>query len=321
MKRFLNLVFAMLAVVLAAVAVSNVTGLSLTVAAVLMLALSFVPSGAQGGALFAGLNKEIWLPEIMEGFFPDDSFLKRSRDLSAFVENDKINIAEAGIMPDVLINNTTYPIPVQEREDIPHSIELDYYDTKNIVVRNAEAVELSYDKRQSVIEGFRRQLREAFAKKAIHAYAPDQNGEFTPVLASTGEDDGTGRKKLTFDDVLKLFELFNMVDIPDDRVLVLHPKHQADLMAEDKKLFKEVMRDGELYGFRLFRFSKMPVYDKSTGTKKAYGAAAGDNDTIASVAWSESEVMRALGTFDLFLKERDPEHRGDIMARHCVAHA
>lgn len=71
----------------------------------------------------AGLNKEIWIGQLKEKFYPDTSFLKHVRDMSELVEYDKINLAEAGLDPEVLINNTAYPIEVVERSDTPLSIE------------------------------------------------------------------------------------------------------------------------------------------------------------------------------------------------------
>ena len=52
-------------------------------------------------------NKEVWISQIMEGFYPDDSFLKRVVDYSQFVDNNRIHIASVGTDPNVLINNTT----------------------------------------------------------------------------------------------------------------------------------------------------------------------------------------------------------------------
>ena len=63
------------------------------------------------------LQKEIWINQIKQNFYPDSSFLNFVRDFSALVEFDAINIAEAGVDPDVLINNNTYPIAVKQRVD------------------------------------------------------------------------------------------------------------------------------------------------------------------------------------------------------------
>ncbi len=312
MKTLFKTLTGLFIIMLLATGIGSVTGFSPIAVFAGILSLSLFTT-RQSGVLLAGVNKEIWLPEIMENFFPDASFLSKARNFDAFVENDKINLAEAGVSPDVLINNTTYPVPVEERNDTPISIELDYYDTKNTVIRNAGKVELAYDKLQSVTYGHKQALQSKFAQKAIHAYAPAADGTFTPVIGTSGATNGAGVKKISFEDILKLFKRFNEVDLPGDRVLVLHPEHESELMAEDLKLYKEVMNTQNLFGFKVFRFSKMPVFDKTTGAKKAFGAAAGANDTIASVAYLETEVMRALGTMDMFFKEKDPEARGDII--------
>lgn len=262
------------------------------------------------------LNKEIWLPEIMEGFYPDNSFLKESRDLSAFVDNNKINLAEAGINPNVLVNNTTYPVPMSERVDTPLEIELDYFDTENTVIRNAKKAELSYDKLASVVYGHRQALMVYFMKKAAHAYAPTANGTFTPVLKTTGADDGTGHRKLTFEDLMRLEDAFDEADMgAEGRNLVLSVKHLTHLRNEDMKLYKEMLKDNQILSFKLHRLATkhLPVFDSVTGAKKAYGAAVGANDTISSLAFHKDEVMRADGDLDMFSVLKDPEARGDII--------
>lgn len=56
------------------------------------------------------LQKEIWLDQLMNSFYPETSFLNFTVDFSAFVDNDKLNMTEVGVAPEVLINNNTYPI-------------------------------------------------------------------------------------------------------------------------------------------------------------------------------------------------------------------
>lgn len=266
----------------------------------------------------AGLNKEVWLPEILEGFYADDSFLSEARNMDAFVENNKINLAEAGVNPDVLVNNTTYPIGAAERSDVPIELPLDYYDTENTIIRNARKVELSYDKRTSVIYGHKQALKMGVMEKAIHAYAPDQNGTFTPVIATTGATQG-GFKAITFDDILDLEAAFDEAEVPaEGRVLVLNAKHKTQLRKADLKLYKEVFSgsQGSFAGFKIYTLAskRMPVYNKSTGEKAAYGAvAAPSTDTICSVAFHKDEVMRSTGEAEMFATEKSPTERGDLI--------
>ena len=50
------------------------------------------------------LNKQVWINQIKEGFYPERSFLEKVLDYSGFVENDSLHFASAGIDPKVLVN-------------------------------------------------------------------------------------------------------------------------------------------------------------------------------------------------------------------------
>ena len=116
-------------------------------------------------------------------------------------------MAEAGVDPKVLINNTTYPIKVVSRVDKPIRIELDTFETENTLVRRPEAIEYSYDQLESVLMGHRNTLRAKTASKAAHAYAPQENTDYTPVIGTTG-DVVSGRKRLSIEDILNLKRTF-----------------------------------------------------------------------------------------------------------------
>ena len=81
------------------------------------------------------LNREVWIDQVKEGFYPDDSFLQKATDYSQFVDHNRLHIASAGIDPKVLVNNTTYPISVIGRDDEDNEIRLDKFETENTIVR------------------------------------------------------------------------------------------------------------------------------------------------------------------------------------------
>lgn len=263
------------------------------------------------------LNKEVWLNQIREGFYPDDSFLQKLTNYDAFVENDKIHIASAGIDPKVLINNTTYPIAVVGRDD-DCVFELDKFETENTIVRRPDAIEYSYDKLESVIRQHRSTLRKAVTMKATHAIAPQADTDDTPIVTTSGEVAGT-RKRLTFADILALKERFDDADIPQDRrYLVLHPKHVSDLLLEDLKIFKDItnIKDGEplkFAGFGCFSCSTMPTYKTTDdGLEKIeYGKTA--TDMFASVAFYADEVFKADGDIYMYATYDDPKERATIV--------
>lgn len=266
------------------------------------------------------LNKEIWIGQIKEGFYPNDNFLTKVTDYSEFVDNHKLHIASAGIDPNVLINNTTYPIDVVGRTDDDNVITLDKFETENTIVRHPEAIEYSYDKLESVIRQHRSTLRKGTAMKAIHAFAPEADSGNTPLVLTTGEASG-GRLTMSFADILTLKERFDDAGIPfEDRYVVLHPKHATDLMRQDLKLFKNLtdIQNGEPFrfaGFGFFVFPQMPVYRIIDGTlkKAAYSVAKLPTDQFASVAFYSKEVMKADGEVHMYSIEDEPRERATIV--------
>lgn len=315
MKNLTRKIYAVFAIAMLAFVVTAVTGANFFVAGGALTALSFIPSG-QTGVAFVGLNKEIWLPELMEGFYADDSFLSEMRDMSAFVDNDVINLAEAGVNPDVLVNNTVYPISYSQRADVPIALSLDTFDTENTLVRNIETAELAYEKRNSIMYGHKQALRMTFMEKAAHAVAPSADSALTPLLQTTGAGVG-GFRNMTFSDILDLEERFDQAEIPTEgRILVLNATHLKHLRLEDADKYKDMIKDGKIETFKVYRLAskRLPRYNKTTGAKVAYGAAAAPStDTISSIAFHKDEVMRAQGSQDIFSREKDPELRGDMI--------
>jgi hypothetical protein len=275
------------------------------------------------GALSVGINKEIWLSEIAENFYPAGSWLSRSRDFSPFVDNDRINWAAIGASPAVYVNRDTIanPVPIVPRTDSHRFVDLDVFDSENTPVTNVESYELAYDKRQSVLTDHRGQIWKTLQRYAAHAFAPSGDASLTPVIGTTGAT-ASGHKRFSALDIAAMKKRFDDNDFPEaGRVLLLNTDHLLDLQFQDLELYKALinLRTGEALNFAGFDIytngSVMPVFNKSTLAKVAIGAAAApstDSPSV-SVAWVDSQVFRADGSWDLFLKEKDPELRADYM--------
>lgn len=265
-----------------------------------------------------GLNKQIWISQIKENFYPERSFLQKVLDFSGLVENDSLHFASAGIDPKVLVNNTTYPIKIVGRDDEDQEIVLDKFETENTIVRRPEAIEYAYDKLESVIKQHRDTLQTSTARKAIHAFAPDSDSVNTPLVLTTGSVTN-GRKRMTFEDLLTLKERFDDALMPlDDRYIVLHPKHVTDLLLEDIKTFKELtdFKEGEpnrFAGFGIYEYPFMPTYRKESGIYKKNVFGSTDTAYFASVAFCKSEVMKADGDIYMYSRVDDPEERATIV--------
>lgn len=264
------------------------------------------------------LNTQIWVKQLKEGFYPETSFLNYVLDFSENVNNNKIHIASAGIDPKVIVNNTTYPIKTVGRVDDDCEITLDTFSTENTLVRLPVTIEYSYDQMESVLRQHRNTLQKSVGIKAIHAIAPDENTNDTPVIMTTGEVKGT-RKAMQFADILALKERFDENEIPNEkRYLVLHPKHVSDLLAEDLNLFKDLTNivDGvptRFAGFHCLTFSKMPTYSILSGEAKKIAYGGEDTEHFASVAFYGDEVMKSDGEIKMYQRLDDPEQRANIV--------
>lgn len=264
------------------------------------------------------LNKQIWVSQIMQGFYPKRSFLTKAQNYDGFVENDTLHFPSAGIDPNVLINNSTYPIAIVGRADTDNEIVLDKFETENTLVRRPDAIEYAYNKLESVISQHRSTLQTATARKAAHAYAPAKDTADTPVIVTTGAV-SKGRKRMTFEDLLTLKERFDDALIPlEERYIILHPKHVTDLLLEDVKLFKQLtdIVDGEpvkFAGFGCFQFPFMPTYEGTGDTFKKVAFGNEETAQFASVAFQAKEVMRADGEIYMYARYDDPEERGTIV--------
>ena len=280
----------------------------------LMLVLALVKQFYTGtpimwkGLAFAGLLKEIWIGKLMENFYPDGSWLAESQDMSDFVNFNTINLADCGIDPEVLVNNITYPVEMEERTDGALTLPLDYFDTVNTVVRNATAIQLAYNKLESVIRQHRLALYKKNLQKASHAYGPSANGALKPVIKIGAN---------IIDAFIDAEQKFNDLEVPmDGRIVQLCSLHKAMLKKEDKALYKDIFGangTGTLYSFKVYDSSVTPVYDGTTEAKKAFGAASAEDDLKSSLFYSKYEVMRADGEYDMFSRLKDPEARGDII--------
>lgn len=283
----------------------------------LSFALSFMPLSPNHVHDVA--LKQMWETDLIENFRHEHSWLSRIGDKNEYVHNNIINLTDIGVDPEVLIDNKTYPIPVVTRDDDNIPVSLKKFDTENTIIPQDELYALPYDKKGSVQRGHREALEETTARYGLHSLAPNAAGTGKFIIVTSGEDDGTGRKRLTYADVLKLKKAYDDHGVPKragSRVLVLCNEHVQDLLLEDKKLTEQYHNHTEgaiaknFCGFELHEDVYNPVYDASN-EKKAYGAASAGTDRNASISFYVPRTFKARGDVKAFMRdaENDPENR------------
>lgn len=266
---------------------------------------------APAGALRAGLYPEAWTGELVKAFRAAAEavgWFNKIRDYSQYVEKDIIHMVDIGADPEVLVNNTTYPLEITNLEDGDIAVKLDKFQTKPTRVTDDELHALGYDKMASVVERHKEAFSETKFSRAIHAIAPAENKTATPVLLTTGEavDD---RLRLTRSDIIALKKAFDKAKIPaEGRILVLCADHVADLLEQDQKFAAQYYNYesgaiSRLYGFEVYEFNACPYFNTSTKKKLAYGAIPAATDRQCSVAFTTKRVMRADGSTKTYLQE------------------
>lgn len=264
-----------------------------------------------GGALMEGVYTEVWTGELVKRLNAglQATFLNGIPDYSAKVNNEVIHMVDVGGDPDVLVNNTTYPIPVQNLEDGDIALGLDKFQTKATRVTDDQLYAISYDKFASDVQRHGDAITTVKYKKAAHALAPYSHTDKTPVIQTSGEtDSASGRKKITLKDIIALKRAFDNMDIPEDgRVLVLCPDHVNDLLELDQS-FREKYYNyttGKLmnmYGFEVHTFVNAPYFNKS-GVKLAYNATPTATDHKGSFAFYRQRMFRAQGSTKMYYSE------------------
>lgn len=329
MKRFLSFIVAVLVNCVMGATIANIVGFDpIAVAVGMCVVAAVIGNAAPSGSLCAGVYTEIWTGELVKKLRGglEGSWLDGIPDNSSIVNNDVIHLVEVGVDPDVLVNNTTYPIPLQALDDADIAIQLDKFQTKVTPVTDDELYAISYDKMSRVKESHGNAITDAKLQKAAHALCAQGNTSATPVLVTSGARDAdTGRIKLCVQDIINLKRALDKLGVPaDGRRLVLCTDHVNDLL-ETSQTFKEQYNInradgtvGKLYGFNIYEFANNPLYT-TAGVKKNVGASASTGEFQCSFAFYVPRVFKATGSTKMYYSEaaNDPEYqRNKINFRH-----
>lgn len=284
---------------------------------------------------------EIWLGRIIQNLDKSDiaTFLEGIAEVNADVTQvNKGELSETNIIfvpstdfeVDVLINNTTYPVPVQVYADGTIQITLDKYQTKVVTLSDDDIIGAAYDKIDVVTKNLVRSLLVNRYKKAIHSIAPAGNTVTTPVMAATGGAtalaDASGRLRLTYADIVAFKSLCDAGGWAEEgRRLVLKGDHWNDLLLDRANFGNQLVDYAKgkpspmIAGFELHQYPTLPIYTIATKVKKAYGVIAAVGDTTASVAFVKEAIAKKTGLTKQYFAEAKNNPTGqtnDLAYRH-----
>lgn len=291
--------------------------------------VQFVYPNLLTGLALAGVYREIWTGELVESFQPEieASFLNEIPDESRWVqsssggENQVIHLVDIGADPEVLINNTTYPIGYSTLADGDIAFQLDKFTTVATKVTDDELYAITYDKIAVVNKKHKNAILAKKFAKAAHALAPQAHSAQTPIRVTTGATVG-GKKLATVNDIIDLGGDMSAAGIPDDgnRILILNTVHNTGIVKEVKDFYKDYLNieTGKLrplfHGFKVYLYHAMPFYLAADNTKVSFGAVFNPaTHNVASVAFYAPDMFRAEGSTKMYYDEPDTQNQASAV--------
>jgi hypothetical protein len=289
-----------------------------------------------------GIQKELWVNYIMGNLFRENPHLNPvacTRVDQNVLEGKIVHIQQAGSKPTVVRNRNTFPSTAVRRTDLDIVYPIDEYTTDPTVIPNADTIELSYDKMDSVLSEHLAVIAELIGDDIIYnwlsafaAGAGSQAVSAATVLrianaattAATAPGATGNRQKFSYQDLRRAQVAMNKQNIPKSDRFALLPSELLGQLQDDADLIKRDfgkeldIENGiitKLFGFNIMERSSTATYDNAgTPVVKAVGAATAITDNEAAVCWQKAAVEAALGTVDMFEDLNSPYQYGDVYA-------
>lgn len=290
-----------------------------------MYAIQYIPflGGANVAIAALATQKIVFMTSLREEYYKLDTWLKEAQDLSSFVvDGQTLVFPEGGADPAVYKNRETDVDSVEPSETVYQEV-LDYYDSQNYKIRNIHLHALPFDK----IEYYTKKSAQAIIKKEIYdaayTFTPDNAGDNRIVIPTSGAA-RSGLKMMTLDDVIALARACDNAGFPTDgRNLVLPSDMWWDLVQNNDILKAQLsyqQNTGVInpnivnyYGFKIhksFGSNAEVAWNVTTSEKAAQGAVITGNIVPAGFVFCSSEVYRADGNFEMFMKNKSENPTG-----------
>ena len=291
----------------------------------------------------AGLKipQEFWVSYIVEKLRRTNPHIMLCNDESKFVKGGSVvYIPQAGANPSVVKNRAFGAATAVQRGDTAVVYALDVFTTDPTAITYAEAMEISYEKTDSVLGDHTDTLAETIGDELTYSWIrgvkPAVGGgttvEFIPAsrriptsgasVAVNGVDGQTGvRKACTYVEFDVMQATFNKDNVPkNDRYAMLESfmlkEFQNSLSGNQMAAFQQTADlangiVGKYAGFTILERSSVLAV-QTNGTFRLPGEALAATDNLASIFWQKQSVTKALGTTELFQDFGNPLYYGDI---------
>lgn len=261
------------------------------------------------------LIKEVWVGDVQNALNQNANFLPFSVDHSAYIAFGTVHVPQSGSNPTALVNPTSFPLSIGQRTDTDLTYSLNQYSLQPTLITNIDELQVSYDKRQSVIGQQMSTLTEVIGNVVANSWSPSGSANIVRTTGSAGSSlapSATGtRKQVTLLDIMGLAKKLDKDNVPSaGRKLLMNADMFWELFTISEVVRASYNGNGnsqvttgvvaQLLGFDILVRPTVAIYD-NTGTPVLktlsagyYTGAATDNQ--ACIAWHPAYVSRALGS-------------------------
>lgn len=260
------------------------------------------------------LIKEIWVSDVQNALNRNADFLPYSVDHSAYIAFGTVHVPQSGSNPTVVKNPATFPLSINERTDSERTYSLNQFALEPVLITNLDELQISYDKRQSVLGQQISTLTQRIGDEVAISWTATGASNIistTGTAAATALAPGaTGtRKQVTLADIAALASKLDKDNVPrGNRKLLMSTDmfwelfQISDVIRASYNGFQNqgnVLQTGtiaQLYGFDIMMRPVVSVFANGATSPKAFGAATATTDNLACIAFHSTTVARALGS-------------------------
>jgi hypothetical protein len=269
----------------------------------------------------AELLKRYFHSEITAKLFPDDGFMVHSKDDSAFVNNNSVELPHSGTIPAVTVDRSSFPGTIAQRTDAATQYLLEELSTDPTHLQESEGLIVAYNKRASIVDLQVKSINAKASDRILYKWgaAGAANIVTTGSARPTTSPSATGtRLALTKLQIIGANAQMNRDEVPtENRHIIVPSDMYSDLLGIDEFTRADAFGTsniptgmiGTIFGFTVWMRSRTVVM---TGTTiKAEGAAA---DNQAAICWHPDFVRKAVGAKKVFLEVGKADFYGDVMS-------
>ncbi|MBA3830147.1 MAG: hypothetical protein H0X33_14505 [Taibaiella sp.] len=291
------------------------------------------------------IQKEVWQDRIEGNLFKDNDFIKSGTDDSQYINYKTVHIPNAGTLPtvvkDLALGGARQNTAI--RVDTPIDYGIHTYFALPWLVTNAEKVELSYPKMDSLLSEMQAILNQRVVEDILYAWGATGLAGTNNILRTSGyANNDTSAAQFAAYDLNNpaagnrlLFTLWEMrqakkfLDKQDCQAAGRHmlvSANQMDQLVNDLIATKYRSQIGDafdiktgmiqkLMGFTIWQRSSVLLYSNAaTPVKKDPTAVTALDDNEAAIFWQEAGVSFAKGGVTVRYNPDQADAFGDMMS-------